>query len=46
VGDYDAPEWADYAWERWDAEKDALRRGRPVTRMDEAYERGYVDGDD
>lgn len=31
---------------RWEAEDEALRRGRPVTREDEAAERGYVKGDD
>lgn len=44
--DPDAPEWAGYVPERWDAERDAWRRGRPVTRMDEALEQGYVKGDE
>lgn len=46
MADYDAPEWAGYAREQRDAEREALRLGRPVTREDEASERGYVKGDD
>jgi hypothetical protein len=35
----------DYAAEQADAARDAWRKGKPLTYVDEALERGYVEGD-
>lgn len=42
----EAPEWASYARERHEAEREAPRKGYPLTRLDEALEKGYQPGVD